>query len=362
MWPNQRLIDLLGIDLPIILSPMSGIGTVELASAVCNAGGLGSIGCAGLAPDVVRRQIDELRARTKRPFSLNFFCHTATQVDAAANSVWLKRLSPYFSEFGIEYDALVPPPDLAPFGDLTCSLVEETRPAVVSFHFGLPGRDLITRIRSAGCRILSSATTVEEAVWLEDHGADIIIAQGAEAGGHRGMFLAANINSAATSQLGTFALVPQIVDAVSVPVVAAGGIADGRGIAAALALGAAGVQMGTAFLLCNETNTSAIYREMLRRSESGATMLTNVFTGRPARAFANRLSREVGPISCIAPSFPGAIAATAQLRAEAQKSGSTAFTPFWAGQASPLTRETPAADLTKELAAEAMDCLRMLSV
>jgi nitronate monooxygenase len=360
MWPNRRLIERLTIEHPIVLSPMSGIGTVELAAAVCAAGGLGSIGCAVLQPDVAASEIKALRALTNRPFSVNFFCHPPAETDAEAAAAWRERLGPYSRELGIEFDTSSPRRNLAPFGEVSCRLVEDTRPAVVSFHFGLPAPALLARVKAAGCLVMSSATTVEEAQWLEAHGADIVIAQGAEAGGHRGTFLAPDANQAVATQLGTFALVPQIVDAVGVPVIAAGGIADGRGIAGAFALGAAGVQIGTAYLRCPETATSQPYRDALKHAPSGATVLSNVFTGRPARAVGNRLTREVGPISDVAPAFPGAMPETSQLGAAAQQRGNIDFSPFWAGQASPLGREMPAEALTASLVEETMARFRLL--
>src|SRR5207302_6134531 len=197
-----------------------------------------------------------------------------------------------------------------------------------SFHFGLPSEDLLVRVRGWGARILSSATTVEEARWLEARGVDAVIAQGVEAGGHRGMFLSDDPNT----QVGTFALVPQIVQAVSVPVIAAGGISDAKGVAAAMALGAAGVEMGTAFLLCREATTSAVHRAALKGEAARYTALTNVFTGRPARGIVNRVVREVGPISAAAPAFPLATGALAPLRAKAESQKSGEFSPLWAGQ------------------------------
>jgi nitronate monooxygenase len=284
MWPDRRLQNLFKIEHPLVLAPMAGLGTVELAASVCDAGGLGSIGCATMQPTLAAKAIRALRALTSMPVNVNFFCHDQAKVDAEREQAWHDRLSPYYRELEIEHE---PPPsrvDIAPFGDAMCAVVEDTRPEVVSFHFGLPDPALLARVKVAGCRVMSSATTVEEALWLEARGVDAIIAQGYEAGGHRGIFLAADLNGAIASQLGTFALVPQIVDAVGVPVVAAGGIADGRGIAAALALGAAGTQIGTSYLLCPEAATPLLHRDALRHARGGATQLTNVFTGRPARA------------------------------------------------------------------------------
>jgi nitronate monooxygenase len=362
MWPNRRLLDLFKIEHPIVLSPMSRIGSVELAASVCAAGGLGSIGCALLSPEEAARDVRHMRALTDRPFSLNFFCHQPPAANAGKDAAWLERMLPYYEEYGIAFDAAAPRMAVDPFGEAMCRLIEESRPAVVSFHVGLPSADFVNRIKAAGCLLISSATTVDEAIWLESHGVDAVIAQGTEAGGHRGTFLADDVNKVIDGQLGTFALVPQIVDYVRVPVIAAGGIADGRGIVAAFALGAAGVQMGTAYLPCPESSISPMYREALRHARSGATVLTNVFTGRAGRALKNRLVSDVGSISPAAPAFPGAIHATMQLAAEAQRRGHGDFTPFWAGQASPIGLELPAETLTNVLVEDALKHFRRISI
>jgi nitronate monooxygenase len=230
----------------------------------------------------------------------------------------------------------------------------------VSFHFGLPDQPLLSRVKAAGCRVMSSATTVEEARWLEARGVDVVIAQGYEAGGHRATFLTTDLNTAMNSQTGTMALLPQIADAVSVPVIAAGGISDGRGIAAAFALGASGTQIGTAYLLCPEATTTPSHRDALRGS-AGTSLLTNLFTGRPARAFANRLTHEIGPIADAAPAFPLPIGTSTALRTAAEKCGSTDFSPFWAGQASALARELPAKVLTATFVSEAVQQFERLT-
>lgn len=354
-WPERRLIELLAIEHPIVLSPMSRYGSVELAVSVCAAGGLGSLGCALLSPAEAATEVGRLRALTDRPFSLNFFCHRSPVADEAGEAAWLDRMMPYYREYGIAFDDTALRVEVEPFGETMCSLIEETRPAVVSFHMGMPELHFVDRIRAAGCLIMSSATTVEEAKCLDALGTDIIIAQGIEAGGHRGTFISDSPSSAIEAQLGTFALVPQIVDAVRAPVIAAGGIADGRGIAAAFALGAAGVQIGTAFLRCPEASISPPYRDALRDAGSGDAVLTNVFTGRVARALRNRLVMEKGAIAADAPGFPRAMHATMQLAIGAQKRGDVDFTPFWAGQASPLGRELPADVLTRALVREAFE-------
>jgi nitronate monooxygenase len=359
IWKDRRVIDLLQIEHPIVLSPMAGIGTVELAAAVSAAGGLGSIGCAVMEPELAAKTI---RALTDKPINVNFFCHVQAKTASEREEAWRDRLLPYDRELGIDPEIPVPPVNIPSFDDVRCRIVEATKPEVVSFHFGLPESTLLARVKAVGCRIMASATTVAEAVWLEERGVDIVIAQGYEAGGHRGTFLAPSLNSASFSQPGTLALVPQVVDAVKVPVIAAGGIADGRGIAAAFALGAAGTQLGTAYLLCPEAATSELHRGALRHAHSDATFVTNVFTGRPARAISNRLALEIGPILDALPDFPLPIGALAALRAKAEQQGNSDFTPFWSGQTSPLAREMPARELTLKLVHETVDRLRHLGL
>lgn len=343
----MTLMDLLGIALPIIQAPMAGVQGSALAVAVCNAGGLGSLPCAMLTPDAMRKELATVRAQTDKPFNVNFFCHAQAQPDAAREAAWRAKLRPYYDELGIDPDTVVPAASRAPFDATAAEVLEEFKPPIVSFHFGLPNEDLLTRVRRWGAKILSSATTVDEARYLESRGVDAIIAQGSEAGGHRGMFLSDDLNT----QLGTFALVPQLVKAVSVPIIAAGGIADAKGVAAAMALGAVGVQVGTAYLLCPECTTSPLHRAALQSDASRVTALTNVFSGRPARGIVNRLMREQGPMSTAAPAFPHAATALAPLRAEAERRGSTDFSTLWAGQNTTGCREIPAAELTKTLAA-----------
>jgi nitronate monooxygenase len=356
MWPDIRLLDLLRIEHPIIQAPMAGPNTPELAIAVAEAGGLGSLATAMLNPEGVRNELGIFRQRTNRPVNLNFFCHTSPVPDPAREARWRERLSPYYAEFGIEAGA-GGGAGRTPFDETFCTLVEELRPEVVSFHFGLPDAALLERVKRTGAVTLSSATTVAEARWLAERGVDAIIAQGAEAGGHRGMFLTADISA----QPGTFALVPQIVDAVSVPVIAAGGIADARGVVAALALGAAGVQIGTAYLLSREAKTPEAHRAALGKAAAESTAMTNLFTGRPARGILNRFMREVGPISAEAPEFPLAGGAVQPLRAAAEAAGSTDFSPLWSGQAAALARESGAGELTRDLAEGAKALLRRLA-
>ena len=354
MWPDRRLINLLKIEHPLVLSPMAGFGTVELAAAVCAGGALGSIGCGPMSPEVAAKTIQQLRALTNKPINVNFFCHVSAEVATAREQAWRDRLSQYHRELGTDPELSFSRTNLPSFGDDMCAVVEDARPEVVSFHFGLPAQPLLSRVKAAGCCVMSSATTVEEALWLEARGVDVVIAQGYEAGGHRATFLSSDLNRAMASQSGTMALLPQVVDAVSVPVIAAGGIADGRGIAAAFALGATGTQIGTAYLLCPEAATPPLHRDALRGAGARTTVLTNVFTGRPARALVNRLIREVGPIADAAPAFPIPIGASTSLRAAAEKRGSIDFTPLWAGQGSSLGREMPAKALTASLVTEAI--------
>lgn len=343
----MTLTELLGTSLPIIQAPMAGVQGCALAVAVSNAGGLGSLPCAMLAPEAMRDEIAAIRAQTDRPFNVNFFCHTPPEPDAAREAQWRQRLAPYYREFGIDADAIPAGPGRQPFSAAVADVLEAFRPPVVSFHFGLPSPELMARVRGWGAKILSSATTVDEARWLEAHGVDAVIAQGLEAGGHRGMFLTEEI----ATQVGTLALVPQIVRAVKVPVIAAGGIADANGVAAAMALGAAGVQIGTAYMLCPEATTSAVHRAALKSEAARFTALTNLFTGRPARGIVNRVMREIGPMNPGAPAFPLATTAIAPLRAKAEGQGSSDFSPLWSGQNASGCREISAAQLTREFAA-----------
>ena len=343
----NRLQTLLGIDLPLIQAPMAGIQASAMAIAVSNAGGLGSLPCAMLSLDALRIELTAIRAQTKRPFNVNFFCHTPPGLDAAREARWRGALAPYYSEFGIDPAGIAVGPGRAPFTTEAADVLAEFKPAVVSFHFGLPPTDLLARVRTWGARVLVSATTVDEAIWLEAQGVDAIIAQGVEAGGHRGMFLTDDLST----QIGTFALLPQVVRAVKVPVIAAGGIADAQGVAAAMALGADGVQSGTAYILCNEAATSAVHRAALKSDCIRHTALTNLFTGRPARGMVNRIMRELGPICDAAPEFPLATGAIAPLRAKAESTGSGDFSPLWSGQNASGCREISAAEMTRLLAA-----------
>jgi nitronate monooxygenase len=347
---QARILALLGIELPIIQAPMAGATTPEMVIAVSEAGGLGSLPSAQYAGDDFRSAIELVRARTRRPINLNFFCHANQEHDSARQSAWLASLGGYYSEADLDPGMPKDASGRTPFDARTCSIVEAYRPEVVSFHFGLPADDLLERVRRAGAKILSSATTVAEAQWLVDRGVDAVIAMGAEAGGHRGSFLTDRV----AEQIGIIALVPQIVDAVPVPVIAAGGIADQRGVRAAFALGAAAVQVGTAYLRTPEAKLSAVHRKALHTPDR-LTAITNLFTGRPARGIMNRLMAELGPLSDLVPPFPTAGTALGPLRNTAEAAGRDDFSPLWAGQSFPLAKSMPAASLTRMLAGEPSD-------
>jgi nitronate monooxygenase len=351
---DRRIQTLFGVDLPIIQAPMAGAQGAAMAVAVSEAGGLGSLPGALLGIDAMRAELALIRQRTAKPVNLNFFCHRPPAADEAREAAWRARLAPYYAELGIDPAAPVPASNRAPFDAAFCAVVEEFRPEIVSFHFGLPAADLMDRVKATGARVISSATTADEARWLEDHGADAVIAQGYEAGGHRGIFLTEDVGQ----QPGLFALLPQVVDAVEVPVIAAGGIADARGIVAAFALGASAVQIGTAYLFTPEATITPMHRAALREAKDDGTALTNLFTGRPARGLVNRLMREAGPLSTDAPAFPTAGGALMPLKAKAEAAGSADFSSLWAGQAASLGREMGAGDLTRTLWSEALERLR----
>lgn len=357
MWRDRRILDLFGIEHPILLAPMAGPVLSEMAIAVANAGGLGALPSALLSHEQTRDEMAKIRAATAKPINMNFFCHVPPAYDESREMAWREKLSPYYSELGVDPTAPIPVSNRTPFDEALCETVEELRPEVVSFHFGLPPEPLVARVKATGAKVIASATTVREAIWLEERGCDAVIAQGAEAGGHRGIFLTEN----AGQQVGTMALVPQVADAVKVPVIAAGGIADARGIVAALALGASAVQIGTAYLFCPEAKLVAPHRAALKAAWDDDTVITRVFTGRPARGIANRIVREVGAMSDLPPAFPLAGGALMPLRGKAEPAGSGDFTPLWSGQAMRLGREMSAEELTHTLVREAQERLRQLA-
>lgn len=361
--PMNTLTSLLGTEWPLIQAPMAGSQDTALALAVCEAGGLGSLPAALLAPDALERELAVLQAGTQRPYNVNFFCHTPPVPDAAQDATWRAALAPFYAEAGLDLSTIATGPGRVPFSHEAADVLERFRPAVVSFHFGLPAPDLLARVKGWGSVVLSSATTVAEGRWLQARGVDAVIAQGLEAGGHRGMFLldtsahpaaapesAPDWADALSTQLGTLALVPQLVAALDVPVVAAGGIADAAGVRAARALGAAGVQVGTAYLCCPEATTSAVHRAALQSEAAAHTALTRLFSGRPARGIVNRVMRELGALNPAAPAFPLATAGMAPLRAHWEAQGSGDFSPLWSGQNASGCRAVPAADITRQLA------------
>lgn len=335
----------LNVDRLLLQAPMAGSQGSALALAVCGAGGIGALPAAMLTPEALVQELTALSQGTARPWNVNFFCHTQPAPDAAREARWREALAPFYAEAGLEITTVPAGAGRVPFSHAVADLVEPFRPPIVSFHFGLPAPDLLARVKGWGSVVLSSATTVDEALWLEAQGVDAVIAQGVEAGGHRGMFLTEEL----TTQVGTFALLPQIAATVQVPVIAAGGIADAAGVRAALALGAAGVQVGTAYLCSDEALTSPIHRTALQSEAARHTALTTLFSGRPARGIVNRVMRELGPLNPSAPVFPTATAAIAPLRAHWEKQGSGDFSPLWSGQNASGCRSSPAADITRDL-------------
>jgi nitronate monooxygenase len=345
-WPDRRFVDLVGTEHPIIQAPMAGAGGVDLCVAAIDGGALGSLPCGMLSPEQVREQANEVRSRTDGPLALNFFCHRMP--DGVDDAAWRALLQPYYKEFGVE-----PGNGGAmrlPFNSAMAAVLEQVKPAVVSFHFGLPEERLLERVKAAGVIVVGNATTVDEARWLEQHGADAITAQGFEAGGHTGRFLGSDPAQA----VGLFALIPLVADAVSVPVIAAGGIGDARGVAAALTLGASAVQLGTAYLHTPEASISAVHRQRLRE---GGSVFTNLLTGGLARGLRGRLIDDLGPVRSEAPPYPLASAALAPIRAAAEEQGEYGFGPLWAGQAAPLGAALPASELTRKLADGALAIL-----
>ncbi|EGZ05368.1 hypothetical protein PHYSODRAFT_534293 [Phytophthora sojae] len=366
-WRDLRIIQRLGLRVPLFQAPMAGAQASDLAIAVARGGGLGAIPCALLSPDTVREHVQRFRAATTAPINLNFFCHSLPPANAKADKQWQDILAPYYEEYGVNLAHLTAQgAQRMPFDEGSLELVRELQPEVVSFHFGLPAPHMLQGVKDTGAFVISSATTVREAVWLEERGCDAIIAQGVEAGGHRAVFLPREGNKPSSSgeqyrnssmdfprQIGTMSLVPQIVDAVKLPVIATGGIGDARGVLAASALGATTVQMGTVFLLADETKTSALHRQMLKWAatatgeEALETAITNIFSGRPARGFVTRVMRELGPMCAAAPEFPTAGAPLAALKKAAEVNGDTAFSSMWSGQSPGFAKEKSAKNIVR---------------
>jgi len=338
--------DFLGVKLPIIQAPMAGVQDSELALAVSAAGGLGSLPCAMLTTATLKTELETIASQTNKPINLNFFCHTLPTPDAAAEKVWHKELQNLFNEYDINPDQIAKGPSREPFSHEIANVIESYKPAIISFHFGLPEKSLLDRVKGWGTKIISSATTIEEALWLEANGADVIIAQGLEAGGHRGMFLSNDIST----QTGIFALLPQIVARVGIPVIAAGGITDKQTVSAALALGAAAAQIGTAYLLCDESKVSTLHRTALKSDMAHITALSNVFSGRPARGIMNRAMTELGPMNPRTPAFPLAGTAMTALKSKAEAQGSSDFSSLWCGLNATGCKEISAMELTQQLA------------
>jgi nitronate monooxygenase len=345
MANRNRLFKELDFELPIIQAPMAGVQKSALAIAVCEAGGLGSLPCALLDETSLQQELETLNANTKRPYNVNFFCHVPPKEDPQREKTWRELLAPYYKELGLEMPDGPLRPQRAPFGQSFADIVEAFKPPVISFHFGLPPEEILARVRSWGARILSSATTLEEALWLESRGVDAIIAQGTEAGGHRGNFLSHDLSR----QKGMQALVTEIRESTRLPLIAAGGIRTASDVVKSLNLGANAVQVGTAYLLCPESTTPPLHRDALKRS--GPTALTNLLTGRPARGILNRLMRDLGPLREDLPNFPLPASLLAPLRSCAEAQGKSDFTNLWCGEGESRLREISAAALTRELAA-----------
>lgn len=345
MSQTAKLLKLLGTDLPVIQAPMAGVQDSRLTIAACRAGALGSLPAAMLSAEKLIEEIATIRNATCKPFNINFFAHTQPAFDESVQAAWLEVLKPYYQEFGLSGTNVTNGGGRQPFAGEQAAVITHQRPPVVSFHFGLPEKSLLQKVKDSDAAIMSSATTVDEALWLADHGADIIIAQGTEAGGHRGMFLSQDLNT----QSGLFSLLPRICRAVNLPVVAAGGISDAQTAKAACQLGAAGIQIGTALLLADEAGTSAAHRAALQSGRAGHTALTNAVSGGYARGISNRYIRELG-IHPKAPPFPLAQSAFMPLKTAAEASGSDEFSSFWCGQNALLASPGSAAQIIESIA------------
>lgn len=338
---TKRLLQLIRTRLPLIQAPMAGVQGSRLAVAACRAGALGSLPAAMLPAERLCAEIEAVRRQTGQPFNINFFAHQQPIADETQQAAWLQALQPFYREFGLSAADAATGGGRQPFGAEQAEIVLCYRPSAVSFHFGLPEQALLDKVKSSGAVVMSSATTVEEARWLEANGADVVIAQGLEAGGHRGMFLGKDL----TSQSGIFSLLPQICAAVDVPVVAAGGICNAATARAARDLGAAGIQIGTALMLADEADTSPLHRAALQSRRAEHTALTNLFSGGFARGIVNRFIREAGPVNPAAPPFPLAQAAVAPLKAAAEAQGCDEFSSLWAGQNAPLAETGSAGEI-----------------
>ncbi|EDL51923.1 putative oxidoreductase protein [Vibrio mediterranei AK1] len=333
-------------ELPIIQAPMAGVQDSKLAIAVSEAGGLGSIPCGMLSKERIVEELESITSATDKPYNLNFFCHLMPNFDQERQAQWRNRLAPYFEELKLDIAIQPSMATRMPFSEDIADAIEAFKPPYISFHFGLPNKALLERVKSWGTCILSSATTVEEAVWLETNGADAIIAQGVEAGGHRGMFLTDDLDT----QLPVEDLIKKIVDNVTVPVVAAGGISTADKVEHAFNIGAEVVQVGTAFLLCDEATTSALHRDAIKSTQSQHTAITNVYSGRPARGIVNRAMMELGFVTQEAPQFPYASIDITQLRGQAEQQGSADFSPLWCGESTDGCKEVSAEKILRDLA------------
>jgi nitronate monooxygenase len=347
MWQQNKLTELFGTALPIVQAPMAGAAGLELAVAVSEAGGLGSLACAPLDAGQLAQSLEAAARATGKPLNVNFFCHHPPGEDGVQDQLWLDKLAPYFDEVDLTVPTGLSTGPIQSFDEARCEVLEARPPAVVSFHFGLPSKDLVARVKATGAKLVSSATTVEEARDLVARGCDAVIAQGFEAGGHRGMFLTDD----PATQIGGISLIPRIVDAVDVPVIAAGGIADARTVTAALVLGASAVQIGTAFLFTKEATISRVYRQQLLASDNIPTALSNVFSGRPTRCLVNRMMQEIGPVASDAPAFPKGFSVTAPLRTRAEANGCPDFSAHYCGQSAALAQPATAAGFINDLVA-----------
>lgn len=314
-------------ELAIIQAPMAGVQNAKLAVAVCEAGGLGSLPCAMLSAELLKSELDYLSQHTDKPYNLNFFCHQTPDYTLAQQTAWHNLLTPYFDEFAVDVSQFTRNASRQPINQQIIDIIAPYTPAAVSFHFGLPSREIVSQIKAWGGTVLSSATTLDEARWLQANGADAVIAQGIEAGGHRGHFLSMDLSLQPT----TAQLVRECVE-LDIPVIAAGGICTAEDVAQYQALGVAAVQVGSAYLLCEEATTSALHREVLKTVAPDSTELTTLFSGRPARGISNRVMQELGVMPEQAPPFPYASIAMTALRAKAEAKGDSGFSPLWCGE------------------------------